>query len=232
MHDQQGLYIRFPRSPWWEVHDPQSGYTLHTGNDQLRLLCMCTGVALPPVWCMHNALVSCTISCCMWECGPFPELCADNKSLYACTTCVYITGILFLLTFDTSRSTWFAELTPGSVTLTRTLRVGCLLSGSFTLTEWSGTHSLSLLLLRVCVRDPPQEAGAISLLVLWFCSAQEASCFAGLISSISLLLGRVEPFPLDEVVPFVRNIRGGRSLLSSDSDKWRARGWIKKKIGG
>ena len=142
-----------------------------------------------------------------------------------------------LLTFDISRSTWFAELTPGRVVLTRTLRAGCLLSGSFTVTECSGTHSLPLLLL-LHVRNSPSPGEAVGLSLLVFCDlvTEEAFCFAGVISSISRLLGCVEPLlPFVDVVPFVRNIRGGRSPLYSDSDKWRERRgekyfWCKIKI--
>ena len=41
----------------------------------------------------------------------------------------------------TSKSTSFADITPGSDTLTTTLRLGLLPSGSLTVTEWAGTHS-------------------------------------------------------------------------------------------
>ena len=88
-------------------------------------------------------------------------------------------------------------------------------------------HSLSLLpLLHVRDSSSPVEAAGLSLSVSCdLVVAEEAFCFAGVISSISRLLGCVEPLlPLGDVVPFVRNIRGGRSPLLSDSNKWRERG--------
>ena len=58
-------------------------------------------------------------------------------------------------------------------------------------------------------------------LLLCDSAGEETVCFAGVISSISLLLGCEEPWLLVEVVPLVRNIKGGRSFLSSDSAKWK-----------
>lgn len=47
------------------------------------------------------------------------------------------------ITFATSKSTWLADVTPGSDTFTTTLRVGFFPSASLTITECPGAHSAS-----------------------------------------------------------------------------------------